>query len=280
MNPFYLKNLLIGFLNEDLGTAGDITTAPLPNREGRGEIIAKENFVLCGTPFVNELFALLDGKSRIKWNFKEGEYVNSGEIIGEVKASLKALLTAERTALNLLQRLSGIATETRRFVELLSDSGIKLLDTRKTTPGMRLFEKYATRIGGAFNHRLGLFDAVMIKDNHIKAYGGVKNAVLSVRNTIPVTTRIEVEVENWQQVEELIEVIEYVDIVMLDNWKYEEVEEAVKAIKEKGRRIKVEISGNVTYENLKLIKKLPVDYVSTSRIVTAARWIDISLEVV
>ncbi len=279
MNPLYLRELLKLFLKEDLGIAGDITTAPLHNKKGRAEIIAKEDFILCGVPFIEQLFSILDKETKIDWNFKEGELVKTGEALGEIKGSLKTILMGERTSLNILQRLSGIATETRKYVNVLSGSKIKLLDTRKTTPGIRLLEKHATRIGGAFNHRLGLYDAVMIKDNHIKAYGDVEKAVTEIFKVIPITTKIEVEIENWEQLSSLLNVIDLVDIVMLDNWNIEEVKEATETIKEKKGTIKIELSGNVTLESLKRIKDLPIDFVSTSKIITSAKWVDISLEV-
>jgi len=200
-------------------------------------------------------------------------------IIGEVEADGSALLSAERTALNLLQRLSGIATKTRKMVEILEGSQVKLLDTRKTTPGLRILEKYATKVGGALNHRFGLFDAVMIKDNHIKAYGSLKKAVTEIRKLIPVTMKIEVEVENEDQLNQAISVIDMIDIVMLDNWEIGKVKEAVKKLKERKPSVKVELSGGIDEEKLNLIKKLPVDFVSTSKLITGASWVDISLEV-
>ncbi|RUM45419.1 MAG: carboxylating nicotinate-nucleotide diphosphorylase [Desulfurobacterium sp.] len=279
MNDLYLRKLILSFLEEDLGFVGDLTSSLLPDREAEAELIAGEDFLLCGIPVFERVFTVLDGNVSFDWYRGEGTFVKKGDVIGKVSGSVKTLLTCERTALNLLQKLSGIATQTRRYVEVLEGSEVKLLDTRKTTPGLRLLEKYATRVGGALNHRLGLYDAVMVKDNHIKAFGGVQEAVRKVVRSIPITTKVEVEVENEEQLTELLEVIDLVDIVMLDNWKLEEVEEAVKRLKGTKPSVKVELSGGITLEKLRLIRELPVDYVSTSKIITGAKWVDISMEV-
>jgi len=196
MNPLNIRELIVNFLGEDLGITGDWSSLPLRGRRVRGVLIAKEKFILCGTPFFEEVIKTLDPGADFSWQFKEGEEVEKEEFIGQVEADANALLSAERTALNLLQRLSGIATNTREYAKILKGSPVKLLDTRKTTPGLRVFEKYATKTGGALNHRFGLFDAVMIKDNHIKAYGGVAGAVKTVKGLIPATMKVEVEVES------------------------------------------------------------------------------------
>jgi len=279
MNDLYLRKLILSFLEEDLGFVGDLTSSLLPDKEAEAELIAGEDFLLCGIPVFERVFTVFDGSVSFDWYRREGTFVKKGDVIGKVSGSVKTLLTCERTALNLLQKLSGIATQTRRYVEVLEGSEVKLLDTRKTTPGLRLLEKYATRVGGALNHRLGLYDAVMVKDNHIKAFGGVQEAVRKVVRSIPITTKVEVEVENEEQLTELLEVIDLVDIVMLDNWKLEEVEEAVKRLKGEKPSVKVELSGGITLEKLKLVRELPVDYVSTSKIITGAKWVDISMEV-
>jgi nicotinate-nucleotide pyrophosphorylase (carboxylating) len=279
MSEIYLNKLLMSFLEEDLGIIGDLTSGVLPERRVEAELIAGEDFVLCGAPIFEKVFTILDSEISFSWFYEEGAYVKRGEVIGKLTGNVKTLLTCERTALNILQRLSGIATETRRYVEVLKGSRVKLLDTRKTTPGLRLLEKYATRVGGALNHRLGLYDAVMVKDNHIKAFGSLQEAVRRVAQNIPVTTKIEVEVESYEELRELLKVIDLVDIVMLDNWELDRVEEAVSMLKEAKPTVKVEVSGGITLEKLRVIRELPVDYVSTSKIITAARWIDISMEV-
>ena len=279
MNKIYLEKAILSFLEEDLALSGDLTTASIEDRKSVAEVIAKENFILCGIPFFETVFRLYDNNTTFEWKKKEGEEISGGEVIGKVYGNIKTLLTCERTALNILQKLSGIATETRKYINLLKGSKVKLLDTRKTTPGLRHFEKYATKIGGACNHRMGLYDAVMIKDNHIKAFGGVIPAVKSVASSIPVTTKIEVEVENEKQLEEVIQVIELVDIVMLDNWDIDKVENVALKLKSAKSSIKVEVSGNITIEKIRELKDKPIDFISTSKVITGARWIDISMEV-
>jgi len=279
MNPLYLKRLIVNFLNEDLGAAGDITTGALHRVKGRAKLIARERGILCGVEPFNITFETVNPKTEIEWLKQEGEEFEEGEVICLIEGELPSILTAERTALNLIQRLSGIATTTRKFAEKLKGSQVKLLDTRKTTPGLRILEKHATKVGGALNHRLGLYDAAMIKDNHIKAFGGVKPAVIKVSEQVPVTTKIEVEIENQKQLQEALEVIDLIDIVMLDNWPLENVKEAALRLKEAKPGIKVEVSGGITLEKLEIIRELPVDFVSTSKIITAAKWIDLSLEV-
>ncbi len=278
MNQLYVERLILSFLEEDLGFCGDLSSAPLPEKRCTAEVIVKEESLICGIRFFEKVFSLLDRGVSFKWSVKDGDKVQAGSVIGSVEGSLKAILQGERTALNILQKLSGIATNTARYVEILEGSPVKLLDTRKTTPGWRVLEKYATRVGGALNHRFGLYDAVMIKDNHIKAFGSIRDAVLKVKKVIPVTTKVEVEVENEEQLNEVLDVLDYVDIVMLDNWDLEKVASAVLVLKERKNSVKVELSGGIDLQSLRLVKDLPVDYVSTSKIITAAKWIDISLE--
>jgi len=279
MNPLVAEELIVNFLNEDLGITGDWSALPLQGKRAKAQLLSRERAVLCGAPFFEKFFKLLDPSASFDWRFKEGEELTE-EVVCSLEADAAALLAAERSALNLLQRLSGIATKTKEFVKVLEGSPIKLLDTRKSTPGLRIFEKYATRVGGAKNHRIALFDAVMVKDNHIKAYGSIKRAVEAIRETAPITLKIEVEVENWAQLEEALEVRELIEIIMLDNWKISEVGEAARAIKRASSKLKIELSGGITKEKLKEIRELPIDFVSTSRIITQAGWIDLSLEVV
>jgi len=279
MNLLAVEKLILSFLEEDLGSFGDLSALPLTDKVVEGEVIVKEEALVCGLPFFEKTFKLLDPQVEFSWNVKEGEKVSERTVIGFLKGNATAILSAERTALNLLQRLSGIATTTREFVKILKGFPVKLLDTRKTTPGLRVFEKYATKIGGALNHRFGLYDGAMIKDNHIKVYGSVLKAVLSLKDLLPVTAKLEVEVETWEQLEEVLSVLDFVDIVMLDNWNLEEVERAVELLKSQKKSIKIEVSGGITKEDLEKIKYLPVDFVSTSKIITAAKWIDVSLEV-
>ncbi|MEO2068031.1 MAG: carboxylating nicotinate-nucleotide diphosphorylase [Desulfurobacteriaceae bacterium] len=280
MDKIYIEKTILSFLEEDLGSLGDITTSSLEKEYAKAEVIAKENFILCGIPFFETVFKVYDREISFEWKKTEGEKVSKGETIGYVEGNVKTLLTCERTALNLLQRLSGIATKTREFVKALEGSKVKLLDTRKTTPGLRYFEKYATKVGGAFNHRMGLYDAVMIKDNHIKAFGSIKKAVEKIVSSIPVTTKVEIEIENEGQLKELLSVIESVDIVMLDNWDIERIDDAVKLLRKEKNSLKIEVSGNITFDKLLKLKDKDIDFVSTSKIITSAKWVDISMEVV
>ncbi len=280
VNIIYVREAIRSFLNEDLGVFGDLSSLALKGEHVKGYLEARENLVLCGSPFFEEVFRILDGEASFSWRFSEGEEVREGEKVCTFRMRAGALLSGERTALNIIQKLSGISTLTRRYVNLLRGTKIKLLDTRKTTPGLRYFEKYATRVGGAFNHRLGLYDAVMVKDNHIKVYGSIATAVKSIRGKVPVTSAVEVEVENWKQLEDVISVAADVDIVMFDNWKLGEIEKAVKYLREKcGKGIMIEVSGRVDEERVKLLRNMDIDFISTSRTITEARWVDIGVEV-
>ncbi|OMH40831.1 carboxylating nicotinate-nucleotide diphosphorylase [Desulfurobacterium indicum] len=274
-----IEDYILSFLKEDIGFTGDITSSSLPGKRIKAYIEAKENFILAGSPFFQKTFEMLDKSFEFIWKKNEGNRVAKGEIIAYIEGNEKALLTGERTALNLIQHLSGIATNTRKYVEILNGTNIKLLDTRKTTPGLRYFEKYATKVGGAYNHRMGLYDAVMIKDNHIKAFGSVETAVLEISKNIPVTMSIEVEIENWQQLEEAIKVKELINIIMLDNWSLQEIDRAVKFIRKNFNHVEIEISGGITLETLKMLRNKDIDYVSTSKLITRAKWVDISMEV-
>ncbi|WP_456484609.1 carboxylating nicotinate-nucleotide diphosphorylase [Desulfurobacterium sp.] len=274
-----IEDYILSFLKEDIGFTGDITSVALPGRKIRARLEAKDDFILAGTPFFQKVFEVLDSNFKFSWKKKEGEQVKAGEIIGYIEGGEKSLLIGERTALNLLQHLSGIATNTYKYAKVLQGTKIKLLDTRKTSPGLRYFEKYATRIGGAFNHRMGLYDAVMIKDNHIKAYGNVTNAVNTIYKNIPVTTIIEVEIENWDQLKETLNVKDMINIIMLDNWEISELDKAIKFIRNELNHTKIEISGGITLEKLKELRTKDIDFVSTSKLITNAKWVDISMEV-
>ncbi len=273
MNKILIREKLKEFLNEDLGYQ-DITTEGIYRGERAKAIIkAKESGVLSGLPFVEELFHLL-GKVEIKTSKKEGESFKAGDTLIELEGDAKSILTGERVALNILQRLSGIATTTRKFVKKLEPKGIKILDTRKTTPGFRFFEKYAVRVGGGTNHRFALYDMVLIKDNHKKVAGSLKEAVKRVRERISPVYKIEVEVENLKELEEALEL--GVDTVMLDNFLPEEVKEAVKLV---NGRCLVEVSGNITLENLEEYAIEGVHFISSGSIIYSSRWIDLSLKI-
>ena len=268
-----MEELLKRFLYEDIGT-GDITTEGIYRGERvRSVIVAKEEGVLAGMPFALKVFELLGGVSVLMAK-KDGETFKKGDEILLIEGSAKTILEGERLALNILQRLSGIATLTNKVVKKLEGTGIQLLDTRKTTPGFRYFEKYAVRVGGGKNHRFALYDMVLIKDNHKKVAGSIKEAVRRVRERISHMYKIEVEVENIKELEEALEC--GVDIVLLDNFSPEEVKEAVKIAK---GRVEIEVSGNINLDNIELYAIEGVNYISCGFITHSARWIDMSLRV-
>ena len=275
-NPFIIEKLK-SFLLEDIGSADVTTEALSPIREKRfcASMVTRQDCVLAGINFIFELFKILDPETR--WKSApppEGTVIEKGTKICEICASGDALLKAERTALNLLQHLSGIATLTKKYVTALEGGNTKLLDTRKTTPGLRYFEKYAVRTGGGANHRMGLFDGVIIKDNHIAAVGSITEAIRRVRRILPVTIKIEVETENLNQVEEALQ--NHADIIMLDNMDSETMKKAIEIINGKA---KTEASGGITLESLPLLARLGLDYISTSAIITRAPWIDIGMDI-
>lgn len=266
-----IEKLLLSFLEEDLGH-GDITTEGVFRGESvRGVIRAKEKGLLAGTPFALKVFQLL-GNVKVLLAKEEGYEFTGGEELFVLEAPADILLKGERVALNLLQKMSGVATMTRKFVRALEGTGVKILDTRKTTPGFRFFEKHAVRVGGGLNHRYALYDMVLIKDNHKIVAGSIKEAVRRVRERISPVYRIEVEVEN---LEELCEALQCgVDMVMLDNFSPEEVKEAVKLTKDK---VLVEVSGNVNLENIREYAIQGVNFISSGAIIHSARWLDMSM---
>ena len=263
-------------LEEDIGS-GDVTTDALiePDRVARALIIAKESLVLAGLRVAREVFTTLDPAMGFETTFQDGDRVESGDEILTARGKLQALLTGERTALNFLQRLSGIATLTRKYVDRVAGSNVRLIDTRKTTPGWRRLEKYAVRVGGAYNHRLGLYDGILIKDNHIVACGGISEAVARVRDSRPHLLRIEVEVSDLKQVKEAIE--NGVDIIMLDNMELNDIHKAVRLVD--GRAF-VEVSGGVTLDTLPEVASVGVDFISIGALTHSARAMDISMRVV
>jgi nicotinate-nucleotide pyrophosphorylase (carboxylating) len=276
--PFLvLDPLLQSWLLEDIGR-GDRTTQslfPTDAQSGQAQWLAKESGVVAGLPIAARVFQLLNPQVSFTALAAEGQWCEKGKTIGQIEGPLDALLTGERLALNLAMRLSGIATMTRKYVKLIEDLPAQLVDTRKTTPGLRLLEKYATQVGGAVNHRLGLDDAVMIKDNHIAAAGGIGQAIAQVRQTIPFPLMIEVETENLDMVEAALH--HEADIIMLDNMPLIMMQQAVKRIRQTSDRIKIEASGNVTLETLRPIAETGVDYISSSAPVTRSTWLDLSM---
>ncbi|WP_145142613.1 carboxylating nicotinate-nucleotide diphosphorylase [Paenibacillus sp. Y412MC10] len=265
------------WLREDVGS-GDVTTlSTIPTgHESKGIIHAKEDGVVAGLPVSELVFQVVDPALTFTPQVSEGDFVKKGTVLAVVEGSTHRILTGERLALNLLQRLSGIATRTRSFVDALEGLPTRLVDTRKTTPGHRMLEKYAVRVGGGANHRFGLYDAVMIKDNHIKGAGGIRQAVERARAFIPHTMTIEVETESLEQVEEALEV--GADIIMLDNMSQDLMKEAVRRIKAKSPHVTVEASGNVSLKTVKGIAACGVDVISVGRLTYSFDSLDISLD--
>jgi nicotinate-nucleotide pyrophosphorylase (carboxylating) len=265
------------WLLEDIGR-GDRTTAGLltENQTTSANWIIKENGVIAGLSIAARVFQLLDDQMEFISLVQDGDYCEKGTKIAVLKGSLEALLMGERVALNLAMRLSGIATATRKYVEAIADLPCQLVDTRKTTPGLRILEKYAIQVGGAKNHRMGLDDAVMIKDNHIAAAGGIGEAIAKIRETMPYPLTIEVETETLDQVKIALEY--QADIIMLDNMSLELMSEAVNLIRQNNPRIKIEASGNITLETIRSVAETGVDYISTSAPITRSTWLDLSMK--
>lgn len=266
--------LIMSALREDI-TSEDVSANSVMRRPQKGEadLICKEDGIICGLQVFERVFTLLDEKSELELSVKDGDAVKRGQVMARLRGDIRAILCGERTALNYLQRMSGIATCTRSMADLLAEAGIKLLDTRKTTPNNRIFEKYAVRIGGGRNHRLNLSDGVMLKDNHIGAAGGVKKAVEMAKEYAPFVRKIEVEVENMDMVKEAVAA--GADIIMLDNMTHEEMQEAANYI---AGRAEIEVSGNVTRENIASLADLGVDYISSGALTHSSPILDISLK--
>ncbi|MDQ0723373.1 nicotinate-nucleotide pyrophosphorylase (carboxylating) [Paenibacillus sp. W4I10] len=265
------------WLREDVG-AGDVTTSvTIPSgNQSKAIIHAKDNGIIAGMTVAELVFQVVDPDLVFTPKVTDGDKVTHGTILAEVEGSTHSLLTGERLALNLLQRMSGIATRTRAYVDVLDGLETRLVDTRKTTPGHRLLEKYAVRVGGGANHRFGLYDAVMIKDNHIKGAGGITEAVQRARTVIPHTMTIEVETENLEQVREALQA--GADIIMLDNMHPERMREAVELIREQAPHVKVEASGNVSLQTIRGIAESGVDVISVGRLTYSFESLDISLD--
>ena len=278
--PFLLLDpLLHNWLLEDIGR-GDRTTQSLIAQAswvGQAKWVAKAPGVIAGLPVAKRVFELLDEKVSFVAVAAEGELCQPGQTVAEIQGSLDGLLMGERVALNLVMRLSGIATLTRKYVEQIADLSAKLVDTRKTTPGLRVLEKYATQLGGAINHRMGLDDAVMIKDNHIAVAGGIGKAIAQIQNQIPYPLSIEVETETIDQVKEALQ--HGADIIMLDNMSINAMCQAVQMIRQHNSKIKIEASGNVTLETIRTVAATGVDYISSSAPITQSQWLDLSMKI-
>lgn len=270
-----IKNLIATALNEDIGS-GDITTENLidPDLEGRGVIIAKESLVLAGLDIAGAVFNRLDPAIRFQPEFTEGDDVDKGQSLAHLEGRLGMLLQGERTALNFLQRLCGIATHVRSYVRLLENRSVRLVDTRKTTPGWRVLEKYAVRVGGAYNHRMGLYDGVLIKDNHIAASGSVAASIKHIRDRVSHLIKIEVEVTTLKETQEAL--YAGADVIMLDNMDVDQIRAAVKLI---NQAAVVEVSGGVTHKNIKELAGTGVDVISVGALTHAARCVDISMQI-
>ena len=269
-----VDHLLLEALKEDISSE-DVTTNAVMKEAvpGQVDLIAKQEGVIAGLDVFRRVFQLLDENTEVVFFCRDGERVTKGQLMGKVEGDIRVLLSGERVALNYLQRMSGIATYTRSVADLLEGTGIRLLDTRKTTPNMRVFEKYAVRVGGGYNHRYNLSDGVLLKDNHIGAAGGVREAVRMAREYAPFVRRIEVETENLEMVKEAVEA--GADIIMLDNMSPEEMKEAVRLI---DGRAETECSGNVTKEKIASLVSTGVDYISSGALTHSAPILDISMK--
>lgn len=278
MNPVTAKlnadHLLLQALQEDI-TSEDVTTnAVMPTaKPGQADLLCKQDGILAGIDIFRRVFELLDETVQVKAFFKDGDAVKKDDRLATVTGDMRVILSGERTALNYLQRMSGIATYTHSVAKLLKGSKTKLLDTRKTTPNMRIFEKYAVRVGGGCNHRYNLSDGVLIKDNHIGAAGGVKEAVRMAKEYAPFVRKIEIEVENLDMLREALE--SGADIIMLDNMTPEQMRQAVQIV---DGRAQTECSGNITKENIAKIRDIGVDFVSSGALTHSAPILDVSLK--
>ncbi len=278
MNNITMKinadELILSALKEDI-TSEDISTNSVMRHYQLGEVqlICKEDGVIAGLDVFKRVFELLDEKTEVTFFCADGDTVKNGQKLGVIRGDIRVLLSGERTALNFLQRMSGIATYTRTIADLLKGSKTKLLDTRKTTPGMRVFEKYAVKVGGGYNHRHNLSDGILLKDNHIGAAGGVKEAVYMAKEYAPFVRKIEIEVENLDMLKEALEA--GADIIMLDNMSVEDMKEAVRLA---AGRAEIECSGNVTKENVARLVNIGVDYISSGALTHSSPILDLSLK--
>ena len=278
MNRITMKlnadELILQALREDI-TSEDITTNSVMRQYQAGEVdlICKQDGVVAGLDIFKRVFELLDEKTEVVFYCKDGDIVHKGEKIGLVRGDIRVLLSGERTALNYLQRMSGIATYTREIADMLKGTKTKLLDTRKTTPNMRIFEKYAVKVGGGYNHRYNLSDGILLKDNHIGAAGGVKEAVRMAKEYAPFVRKIEIEVENLAMLREALDA--GADIIMLDNMSVEDMKEAVALCRGK---VETECSGNVTRENVARLVDIGVDYISSGALTHSSPILDLSLK--
>jgi nicotinate-nucleotide pyrophosphorylase (carboxylating) len=278
LDPSIIYAYAADFLKEDIGR-GDITTQATVRggARGRGRFLAKEEFILCGLEIAEAVFAALDASIQLESRVYDGERIATGTEFARIEGPAAVLLTGERSALNLLQRLSGVATTTRSYVDRIEGTGAKVVDTRKTTPGLRALEKYAVTVGGGHNHRFGLDDGVLIKDNHIALGGGVRRAIEMARRAVPHLMKIEVEVANESQLSEAITA--RADVIMLDNMSIEEIRRSVELIRKQAPDTIIEVSGGVSLETIREKAECGVDLISVGAITHSARAVDISLKI-
>lgn len=276
-NISQIDTVLINAINEDIGS-GDVTTSALIPEDSMSEalLVAKEDIVLAGLPFAERVFQLVDSGLKFKALKREGSYVKSGSVVARIGGNTGSLLIAERTALNMVQRMSGIATFTNAYVKAVNGLKVKIADTRKTAPGLRFFDKYAVRTGGGWNHRFGLYDGVLIKDNHIAAVGGVGKAVRLARTGAHHLLKIEVEVKNIPEVNEALSA--GVDVIMLDNMSVDMMKKAVTTIRKKRPDILIEASGNMNLTRVREVAETGVDLISVGGLTHSAPAADLSLE--
>ena len=266
--------LILGALDEDITSEDVSTNSVMPKFQlGEVDLICKEDGVLCGAQVFERVFTLIDEKTEVTFFKNDGDDIKKGELIAKVRGDIRVLLSGERTALNYMQRMSGVATYTRQVASLLKGTKTTLLDTRKTTPNNRIFDKYAVRVGGGKNHRYNLSDGVLLKDNHIGAAGSVTNAIKMAKEYAPFVRKIEVEVETFEMVKEAVEAGAH--IIMLDNMTHDQIKEAIEYI---NGRAEVEVSGNVTKENIAKLTDLGVDFISSGALTHSAPILDLSLK--
>lgn len=273
-----IDRILLNALCEDIGS-GDITTSSVVSEDhvSNAVLISKGDFILAGVPFAERTFKLVDSKLKFRARKKEGSRIKKGEVIAEIRGRTQSLLIAERVVLNILQRLSGIATLTHKYVECVRGIPVKIIDTRKTAPGLRLFDKYAVRVGGGFNHRCGLYDGVLIKDNHITVVGSVGKAVRLARLRAHHLLKIEVEVKNITEVKEALSA--GADVIMLDNMSIDKIKKAVDFVRRKKPAVIIEASGSMRIEDVRSVANAGVDLISVGAITHSAPAADISMKV-
>lgn len=277
-DPAYVCAGVAAALAEDVGT-GDLTAQLIPaDRASRATVITREDAVLCGTAWFDEVFRQVDSRVRVSWAARDGERVRAEQRLCSVEGPARSLLTGERTALNFLQALSATATETRRFVDAVAGTKCRILDTRKTIPGLRVAQKYAVRCGGGTNHRIGLFDAILVKENHIAAAGSIASAVNAARG-IAAKVLLEVEVENLTQLREALDA--RVDRILLDNFSHDFMREAVRITRAHANsRTELEASGNMSLESLRSVAETGVDFISVGGLTKHVRAVDLSMRFV